>query len=299
MKNNYKKLYGVTTAMVTPFDKDDNVNYSAVKDLTEFLISKGVHGLYPMGTTGEMIHLSVEERKEVARTVVEHANGRAVVYIQAGGVKLKETILLAKHAHDIGADGIGVVTPIYFKHSDRELEEFYVTVANSVPVDFPVYAYSIPQLSSNELKPELLQKIADRCPNLVGVKYSYPDMAVTDDYLRINNGTFSVLQGADLLFLPVLAMGCDGSVSGTSCVFPEAFVAVYDAFKQGNIEKARALQIMATKCNKITKNGNMAYYKEILKMRGIDIGYMRRPFMDLPEKEAAELREQVKKLGIL
>lgn len=299
MISSFKKLYGVTTAMVTPFDQDDNVNYSAVKELTEFLISKGVHGLYPMGTTGEMIHLSVEERKEVAKTVLEQADGRAVVYIQVGGVKLKETIELAKHAHDIGADGIGVVTPIYFKHSDRELEEFYFTVANAVPADFPVYAYSIPQLSSNELKPELLQKIADRCPNLVGVKYSFPNMAVTDDYLRINNGTFSVLQGADLLFLPVLAMGCDGSVSGTSCVFPEAFVAVYEAFKEGNIKKARDLQLIATKCNKITKNGNMAYYKEVLKMRGIPIGYMRRPFMDLTGQEAAELREQVKSLGIL
>jgi dihydrodipicolinate synthase/N-acetylneuraminate lyase len=294
-----KLLHGVTTAMVTPFDENGQVNYDKIKTLTRFLISKGVHCLYPLGTTGEMYRLSVAERKAVAETVVEAAKQQVTVYIHVGAMNQEDTIELARHAHQIGADGIGVVTPAFFSVNDREMEAYYVKVASSVPNDFPVYLYNIPQCSSNDLKTEVAQSIASKCKNVVGIKYSYADFLRTNEYLTINEGNFSVLHGADRLFLPALSMGCTGAVSGVSCVYPEPFVAVYNAFQANDLNKAREMQKIAIQFCEILKSGsNMSYFKEGLKHRGVDVGYMRAPQLDLPASEVAELHKLLNELTL-
>lgn len=292
-----KHLHGVTTAMVTPFDENGNVRLDLVANLSDFLISKGVHCLYPLGTTGEMLRLSVEERKAVAETVVKQANGRVTVYIHVGAMNEDDTIALAKHAYEIGADGIGVVTPVFFGANDRELETYYVNVARSIPEHFPMYLYSIPQCAANDIKPELAQRIADQCPNVIGLKYSFPDFLRINEYLTVNDGEFSVVPGADRLFLPALAMGCEGVVSGVSCVYPEPFVAVYEAFKQNDIDRARKLQRLATKyCEAVKSGSNMSYFKEALKIRGIDAGVMKAPQLDIPGDEIKKLGELLAQL---
>ena len=258
---------------------------------------KGVHCLFPLGTTGEMIRLSVTERKAVAETVVRTAAGRVTVYIHAGTTTLADTIELAQHAHTIGADGIGVVTPIFLGANDLEMEQYYVSVSSSIPYDFPMYLYNIPQCASNDLKTAVAQKVKDKCKNVVGIKYSYPDFLRTNEYLSINGGDFSVMQGADRLFLPALAMGCDGVISGVSCVYPEPFVAVYNAYLNKDLDKARELQRIAIQYCEVLKSGsNMSYFKEALKLRGIDAGFMRAPQLDLSEAEVNELKRKLNEL---
>lgn len=286
-----KYLHGITTAMVTPFHPDGRVNLEQVAQLTEFLISKGVHCLYPLGTTGEMLKLSVAERKAVAETVVKTAAGRVTVYIHVGALTQEDAIELAQHAHRIGVDGIGAVTPVFFGASDREMEAFYMAVANSVPENFPVYLYNIPQCAANDLKADVAQRIAAACKNVVGIKYSYPDFLRTAEYLNINNGSFKVMFGPDRLFLPAMAMGCDGTVSGVSCVYPEPFVALYHAFQDGDLVKARRIQKLAVKyCEALRNGSNMSYFKEALKLRGIDAGHMKAPQLDLTEEDIRDLR---------
>ncbi|QRG68344.1 dihydrodipicolinate synthase family protein [Brevibacillus choshinensis] len=292
-----KHLHGVTTAMVTPFGEDGQVDHDQMRNLTEFLISKGVHCLYPLGTTGEMLRLSVQERKEVAQTVVKAAANRVTVFIHVGAMNQEDTIELARHAHEVGADGVGVVTPVFFGATDKELEEYFVAVASSVPADFPVYLYNIPQCAANDLKSDVVQRIASRCKNVIGIKYSYPDMLRTNEYLAVNQGTFSVSHGTDRLFLAGLAMGCEGTVSGVSCVYPEPFVALYQAFQDHDLEKARELQRIAIRYCETLKNGsNMAYFKAALRMRGIDVGKMREPQLDLTTEEREALQACLQKL---
>ncbi|MFD0677753.1 MULTISPECIES: dihydrodipicolinate synthase family protein [unclassified Paenibacillus] len=292
-----KHLYGVTTAMVTPFDKQGKVQLDKVEELAEFLISKGVHCLYPLGTTGEMLRLSTEERKSVAEAVVKTANQRVTVYIHVGAMNEEDTIALAKHAYEIGADGIGIVTPVFFGANDKELETYFVKVASSVPDHFPVYLYSIPQCAANDIKPEVAQRVADQCKNVIGIKYSYPDFLRINEYLTINQEDFSVVPGADRLFLPALAMGCEGVVSGVSCVYPEPFVAVYNAYKENDLNKARKMQRLATKyCEALKSGSNMSYFKEALKLRGIDAGLMKAPQLNITSVEVRELGAVLKKL---
>ena len=291
-----KKLYGVTTAMVTPFDKNDRVDIIAIKRHVDFLVDKGVNCLYPTGTTGEMHLMTVEERKLVAETVIAQNYKRLTVFLHVGTMTQKDTIKLAKHAHEAGADGIGVVTPAYFKVNDREMEEYFVSVAASVPDDFPVYLYNIPQLSCNDLKPGVVERIAKRAPNVVGIKYSYPDLNRTGQYIKVNNGKFSVLQGTDTLMFDSLMIGCDGIISGSSSVIPEFYTGIYKAFVSGDYDEAVRLQKVAAAGAEIIKcSTNMSYFKEGLKIRGIDMGHMRKPLLDITAKELAALTEEFKR----
>lgn len=289
-----KKMYGVVTAMTTPFDENDQVDVKGLEEQVEFLIGKGVNCLYPCGTTGEMLNMTCREREIVAETVIRAAAGRVPVFIHVGTQTLKDTVRLAQHAQKAGADGIGVVTPAFFGLKDKAMIQYYQEVSASVPEDFPIYLYCIPQCAANDLKPETVEEIVRTTKNVIGIKYSYADCIRLKDYLNINSGDFSVLFGPDRLFLPALVMGCDGTVSGCSGPMPEHFVNVYKAFKEGNLEEAQEEQKVATDICEILQNGSdMGVFKAALKMRGVRAGYMRRPLLDLDKDEEQELRKEL------
>ncbi len=291
-----KRLLGVITAMTTPFDEKGQLDLEALEQQTEFLIEKGVNCLYPTGTTGEMYLCTEEERKAIAKTVVRKAAGRVTVFIHVGAMSQEETIRLAKHAEEIGADGIGVVTPSYFTVDDRAMAAYYKAVCQAVSSGFPVYAYAIPQLAHNGLSCEVLEEICAASPNLVGIKYSYADMSMLLKYKRVNKGNFSVVFGADHLFLPALTAGCDGTVSGCSGPFPEPFVEVYKHFLAGDMEAARIAQDKANDLVWLMKGGaDMSIFKNILTLRGVRGGHMRAPLMDLSQEEVEKLKKDVQK----
>ncbi len=288
------KMYGVITAMVTPFTEEDKVDVATLNAYTDYLIEEGVHCLYPCGTTGEMLKMDVAERKLVAETVIKRAAGRVPVFIHVGAMTTKDTVELARHAELIGAAGIGVVTPQFFTVNDREMEEFYVTVANAVSKDFPVYIYSIPQCAANDVRPEIVDRIVKRAKNVVGVKYSYADYLRVKNYLLCNEGNFDVVVGPDRLFLPALAMGCVGTVSGCSNCGPEPFVRVYDAFMKGDIAAARVAQNQANELCELTLSGaNMAIFKAAMHYNGLPFGHMRAPALDLTSSETNSLIEKL------
>jgi 4-hydroxy-tetrahydrodipicolinate synthase len=233
----------------------------------------------------------------MAEVVVEEANRRLPVFIHVGAMRMDETLVLARHAQQIGADGIGAVTPSYFGVNDREMEEYYVAISKAVPKNFPVYVYNIPQLSANDLMPAVIERILARCPNVIGLKYSYADMARTLEYLRIKEGKFAVIHGADHLFHSLLVMGCAGTVSGIAGVYPEPFVEVYKAFKAGDQRRAMKYQDIGARLAKILKGGsNMAYFKEALRRRGIDVGHMRKPQLDLTATEKSHLGKELEQI---
>lgn len=285
-----RKLHGVITAMTTPFDLDGALDASGVAAQTEFLIDRGVDCLYPTGTTGEMYLQTAEEREKVAETVIRTAAGRATVFVHTGAMTQDETIRLARHAASAGADGIGVVTPSYFTVDDRALAQYYRSVCSSVPGDFPVYVYVIPQLAHNDVSPALMERIAGENPNVVGVKYSYPDMSRLIEYTRVRSGDFSVVFGADHMFLPALVAGADGTVSGCSGPLPEPFVDVYQRYLAGDIASAQKAQQVASDWCRLTRYGaDMSIFKTILIDRGVPAGHMRRPLLDLAEEQTRAL----------
>lgn len=288
-----KKMYGVVTAMTTPFLSTGEVDFQALDQETEFLIKSGVNCLYPCGTTGEMLLMTNEQREAVAEAVVKKAAGRVIVFIHVGAVRKEDTIRLANHAHRIGADGIGVVTPSFFGLTEREMIQYYVDVANSIPADFPMYLYNIPQCSTNDLSANACEEIAKLCPNVIGVKYSFCNMHRILDYLCVRNHDFSVLVGTDRLLLPALEIGCDGTVSGASSVFPEPFVEVYQNYLSNNKTGAvSALWDANDIVNKLEAGSRISIFKEVQRMRGLIGGFVHSPIMEVTEEEASELEKR-------
>ncbi len=288
-----ERLKGVVVPIVTPLTEEDSIDVESLKKLVDYCIAGGIQSLYPCGTTGEMMYLSVEERKLVAETVVKHTAGRIPVFVQVGAWNLRDTIELAQHAHAIGADGIGVVTPVYFKISDAGLVDYFTSVAKSVPEDFPMYLYGIKQNAVNDINKEVCEAAAAECPNIVGIKYSYPDFTRMQELMTVNNGNFDMLPGPDHLFEAACAAGAPGVVSGNSQCILAHYAAIWEAVRAKDFELATKIQRRTNVLNSVMCRINgIAAYKVILKAEGvIATTKMRRPMENLtPEQEEDLLR---------
>lgn len=294
-----QKLFGTVVPIITPLTNEDKIDTESLKRLTDHCIDHGLQSLYPCGTTGEMMYLSVEERKQIAETVVRHTAGRVPVFVHVGAWNLTDTIELAQHAVEIGADGIGVVTPVFYQLSDKGIADFYIAVAKSIPADFPMYLYGIKQNAINDLTKETCEMVNAQCKNVIGAKYSFPDMTRLQQLMTVNSGDFSVLVGPDHLFEAVVAVGGDGVVSGNAMCIPEHYAAIWQALQKKDMELATKLQrrtniLNATMC----EINNIAAYKVILKDEGvIATTKMRRPMENLTEEQEQALLDSVKKLN--
>lgn len=294
-----KKLFGTVVPIITPLTEEDKIDVESLKRLTDHCINNGLQCLYPCGTTGEMMYLTVEERKLVAETVVKHTAGRAPVFVHVGAWNLKDTIELAQHAVEIGADGIGVVTPTFYQISDRGIADYYIAVAKSVPEDFPVYLYGIKQNAINDLTKATCEMAVAECKNIIGAKYSFPDMTRLQELMLVNDENFSVLVGPDHLFEAVVAVGGDGVVSGNAMCIPEHYAAVWDALEKKDFDLATKLQrktnvLNATMC----EVNNIAAYKVILKEEGvISTTVMRRPYENLTPEQEKDLLVKIAELN--
>lgn len=202
---------------------------------------------------------------------------------------------LVGQAAGAAADGVGVVTPMFLGVTDKEMTAYYEKISSLVPAEFPIYLYNIPQCSGNDLKKTTAEQITENCENVIGIKYSYPDMMRTLEYLEIPN--FSVLHGCDKMFAELLLMGCDGTVSGVAGVFPEPFVAVYEAWKHKDIPAMQKWQKVCIKlCNLLRCGANMSWFKQALALRGLPVGGMRAPQQDLLEKETADTMKEIEEI---
>ena len=284
--------------MVTPLTQDDRIDIASLRRLTDHCIDGGLDCLYPCGTTGEMMYLTVEERKTAAQAVVEQAGGRVPVFVHVGAWNLKDTIELAKHAVSIGADGIGVVTPVFYSISDEGLIDYYTSVARSVPDDFPVYLYGIKQNAINDINKYVCEKASDACPNIIGAKYSFPDMTRLQELMTVKEGAFDVLVGPDHLFEAVCAVGGRGVVSGNAMIIREHYAAVWNAIRAKDFDLATKLQRRTNILNAVMcRINNIAAYKVILREEGvISATCMRRPMENLTPDQEKELLETMRRL---
>ena len=290
-----RKMSGVNTPIPTPMTDNGVLDEESLASLCAYLAGSGVQGIYANGTTGEMGYLSPEEREAAAEICVQTAAHRIGVYIMTGAMTTAETVRLSRHAADIGADGIGVVTPYYFGLTDEELYCHFRAVSEAVPEDFPVYLYGIPHCAANDLSVPLVERLAENCPNIIGIKYSEPDMKKLMRFMQIRDGAFSVLPGTEDLFYPALCCGADGVIAGSSNLIPELFAGIYESFRKGDHERARRLQNTANSLLPVI-NGpqNISRYKEGLCARGV-IGSagIRRPMIPVGDTVRREVRELV------
>ena len=229
---------GVITALITPL-RDGNVDESAFERLVERQIAAGVHGLVPMGTTGESATLHPDEHRRVVELCVKIAAGRVRVIAGAGSPATDKAIELVRHAKTVGADGALVVTPYYNRPSQTGLALHYEAIAEAVQL--PVMLYNVPSRTGVDLANETVARLAAH-PNIVGIKDATGDMA-RPSWMRANiDAAFDLISGDDPSSLGHMALGGTGVISVTSNVAPEAMVALYEAFAAGDLATARAWQ---------------------------------------------------------
>ncbi len=284
-------LRGVFPAMVTPYVEGGGIDVDGLDSLAEFLIGRGVHGLHPCGTTGEAPLLSLDERKLVATTVISAAGGRVPVIVQVGHMHAASAAELALHAAESGANAISVVTPYYYSLPERALLDYFRGVVAAVPEELPVYLYNIPQCTTNPVPPGVLERLMADHSNVKGIKHSQDDLVRLSQYLSATQGKAQVFVGSDGVILPGLSLGAYGVVSGNANAIPDVIVGLYDAFRSGDLDRARLLQRHVSHIAALLGNGgSLASFKEFVARRGVAIeNHVREPLAGLSEEESGRV----------
>jgi 4-hydroxy-tetrahydrodipicolinate synthase len=229
---------GVITALITPL-RDGNVDEAAFEALLERQIAAGVHGVVPVGTTGESATLTTEEHKALVERTVALARGRVRVIAGAGASATGKAIELVRHAKTVGADGALVVTPYYNRPSQAGLKAHFEAIAEAVQL--PVLLYNVPGRTGVDLADQTVAELSVH-PNIVGIKDATGDMGRVS-WMRANiAGQFDLISGDDASFLGYVAHGGVGVISVTSNVAPEAMVALWNALRAGDLALARSWQ---------------------------------------------------------
>jgi 4-hydroxy-tetrahydrodipicolinate synthase len=232
------RFKGVLPALITPF-RDGEVDEAAFAALVERQIAGGVHGLVPVGTTGETSTLSHAEHARVVELCVQVARGRVPVIAGAGSNATAEAIELARHAKAVGANAALMVTPYYNRPSQEGLYRHYAAVNDAV--DLPVLVYNVPSRTSVDISNETLARLA-RLPNIIGIKDATGDMARPSVQRLTCGPDWVMLSGDDTSALGYIAHGGHGCISVTSNVAPEACAAFSNACLQGDLAAARERQ---------------------------------------------------------
>ena len=290
-----KKLYGIVCANVTPMDETGNIDFESLKNLVDCMAGDGIHGVYPCGTNGEGLLLNAEEHHAVAQTVIEQNRGRMSAFIQCAVLHWADTMENIRFACETGADGVGVMTPTFYKADDAAMIEYYREACLAAG-DKPVYLYNIAKYTNNDISPKAYGQIVDQNPNVMGIKYSNSDIARIQDYMRAGSRPSEALTGADSYILSALAAGCVGEVSGPACVFPKWYVGAYESFLAGDHKLALEYQNRIVACSRSIKPvPQIPAIKAMLRMKSvIRTDVCRRPFRRLNAEEYRLLENALK-----
>lgn len=292
-----KRLSGVTVAALTPLSKDGTlVDNQAIKEYVDFLVEKGVHGIFALGTTGEGLLLTLEERKKALESFVKAAEKRVTLIAHCGALRVEEVSELLVHAKAVGADGAAIVSPFYYKYRPQEIVEFFLQTSKRVD-GLPIYLYNIPGLTGNWITPKIAEEVHKRNPNFVGIKDSSGDLLHILSLINDSPADFDVVVGCDRAFLTVLQMGAKGCVSGPAAVFPEFFVKLYTQFTSGDIAGAKETQKKLTKLSLALGDGaSIPMLKMALSWRGVKTGSCRSPLRFLEKNETEKFKDSLIKV---
>ncbi len=228
---------GAIVAIVTPF-RDDKVDEAGLRDLIEFQIANGTHGIVPCGTTGESPTLSHKEHARVIDITVEQTGKRVPVIAGTGSNNTAEAISLTSHAKKAGADAVLMISPYYNRPTQEGIYRHFEKVAKAV--DVPIVLYNIPGRTASNIEPATIERLS-RIDNIIGVKEASGSMKQITDIISMCEDDFTVLSGEDYLTFPLLCVGGKGVISVVSNVAPRGMADLCNLFFEGKIQEARGL----------------------------------------------------------
>jgi 4-hydroxy-tetrahydrodipicolinate synthase len=287
-------LDGIFVPSITPFTRTGRPDVKALRECVRFWLDGGVSGLVPCGSNGEAPYLSRQERKKVIETVMDEVNGKVPVIAGTGSMSTQETIAFTKDAADLDVDAALVVTPFYFKLSNKEIYEHYRTVSEDV--DIPIVIYNVPKFTGVSLEPTFIQKLAAENEKIIGVKDSSGNIGTMTEIVRLTGDRLSVLAGTADVTLPTLLSGGRGAVIAVANVFPALCNRLYRAFKNRRYEEASKLQNRISFANEVLvkRFNQLSAIKEAMRLQGLAGGYPRKPALPLDKEERKTIENLLK-----
>jgi len=270
-----KKIEGVLTAIVTPFDKEGELNLDELKRQVIRQLNAG-NGIFCGGTNGEFFVLNEKEKLTVTETCVDEVSGRGNVVAHIGEISTRETIRLGKQIEKLGVDAVSVITPYFVPLNQRELINHYTAIADALSV--PVFLYNIPARTGNTIAPETARILAEH-PNIIGVKDSARSYESLSGYLDAvkDSKDFAVLNGPDSLIHQGYVDGCSACISGLANVAPRQINDIWSRFHAGDIDGSRLAQeqVTALRTDLYKVAFSPAAVKKALQILGHNVGESR------------------------
>ena len=290
-----RKLKGTGVAITTPFHKDGSINFKGFKKLLEHLIAGKVDYLVPLGTTGESVTLTRDEKIAVLDFVLEIVDKRVPVVAGVGGNNTQEVLKCLSEFDYSGIEAILSVTPYYNKPSQKGLYQHYKMIANESPV--PVILYNVPGRTGCNMLAETTLNLASDFENIVAVKEASGNMEQIMNIIRDKPEGFLVISGDDAITLPLIAAGADGVISVVANAFPKEFSEMVRLSLKGNFDKARDLHYLLSEITQLLfAEGSPSGIKSALSLMDICEDHLRLPLVNVSKSHSNKLAAAIEKI---
>ncbi|MDO5298169.1 MAG: 4-hydroxy-tetrahydrodipicolinate synthase [Clostridia bacterium] len=289
------KFSGSYVALVTPFHEDGSVNFEKLKELVLWHMEQGTDGIVALGTTGESSTMSHEEDDDVARCVIETVNGRIPVICGAGSNSTQTQLEKSRRYHDMGADGLLLITPYYNKANDEGMYRHFATVADAV--DTSIILYNVPGRTGCAISPACCARLAAH-PNVAGIKEASGNIGYTAQIAKLVGEDFCMFSGNDDMIVPVMSLGGCGVISVWANICPGRVHELVAAFAAGDVAGARDIQLKYLDLiNALFCEVNPIPVKEAMNQLGMEVGGYRLPLCGISESGRERVRRALEVLG--
>jgi len=290
-----RKIQGVIAVPLTPFGKDGNIDYTAMEEIIEFMIGKGIHGMFTCGSVSLGPLMKPEERKQVLEFIVKVNRKRVPIIAQIGAADTRTAVDLARHAQSLGVDAVASIPPFYIPTDEEDMYEHFKEIKEAVEI--PVYAYNN-LWAGKIISPHLFKRLVDL--GYKGMKDAGENILLHYNYLRIAPSSFNLLMGNETLALHAFLMCINGFTSGTVNAFPELNLELYRSFKRGELEKAAKLQQKILQLTEILSIAPViSNMYACINLRGINFGQPRRPLRSISLELQEKIKDKISQLGLL
>lgn len=283
-----KDIKGVIPALLTPFDREENLDEKGLRALIDRLINEGAHGLYLTGSTGEGFLMNQKERMQAVEIAIDEIAGRIPVIVHVGAISTKLSLELTHHASEFKADAISSVPPFYYRFGEKEIIEYYRTLAAAT--ELPMIIYNIPL--AGIMGYDTILELA-KLPNVEGIKYTSTTHFEMTLLKKDLGQDFMIYSGADEMALSGLMSGADGLIGSTYNAIGDTFLALTKAHKENDLVLANEImeEGVLVIMKMLSYGSLMSLLKAINRWMGTDAGYSRAPFANFSEIEEEQMKK--------
>lgn len=294
-------IKGVIVPILTAIDKNENIDEKNMRRQVDYVIQGGVHGILAFGSNGEFYMLEEDEMERGLKIMIDQAAGRVPVYFGIGAISTRKCCRLAQMAVRNGANGISVLQPMFLKPTEQELFEHFKAIAASVP-GTPVLLYNNPGRVNYTLSADLVARLSNEVPGIVGIKDTSGDITLTAEFIRrTRQNNFKVFGGKDTLLYASLCHGAVGGICTSANFMPELIVDVYNKYVAGNLGGSLEAQFLLNPVRLAMDGASFPVAtKDMAVMRGLDAGDPYRPSLPTPRGPVLEkLRREMEAVGLI